>query len=181
MLPVSWVTARRPYFYSQANSFINNLKKSPKTRGTAQWNHKLNAISEAARALLRELPKEWLKESTFVPIPPSKAEGHPEYDDRLLRILKKLDVDARELVRQKKSMEATHVSTDRHTVSELNANYEINEDLAKPAPTHIVVLDDMVTAGSHFRAICRKLSARFPGVPISGVFLARRIFPDVSK
>src|SRR6267378_5684098 len=170
-------TRGKSFDYSNANSFINNLKKSPKTRGTWQWRHKQKAIRVAAKTLLRELPDEWLSDSTFVPVPPSKAKNHPEYDDRMLQVLGKPGVDVRELVHQTQRIEATHVSEDRHSVGRLVENYQIDEDQTEPPPTHIVIVDDMVTAGAHFRAMCRVLDERFPGVPISGVFLARRVFP----
>jgi hypothetical protein len=171
-------TARKRYDHSPANSFIGNLKKSPNKRGTYEWRHKLNAIAEAASTLQRELPKKWLAGSTFVPIPPSDAKDDPEYDDRMTQILARLKVDVREVVYQRCSMPPTHESEERHSVDDLLENYEIDEGQAKPAPKHIVIVDDMVTAGAHFRAMTRILSRRFPGVPISGVFLARRIFAD---
>src|ERR1700727_1953071 len=161
------------------NSFINNLKKHPSKRNTWEWPHKVRAIRTASRTLRRELPADWLSDSTFVPVPPSKARGHAEYDDRMLQVLRGLgDADVRELVVQTESMEATHVSDQRHTINELVANYEIDEDQAEPEPTHIVIVDDMVTAGAHFRAMARVLGERFPTVPISSIFLARRIFPE---
>jgi hypothetical protein len=161
------------------NSFINNLKKQPSKRNTWEWPHKVRAIRTASRTLLRELPPDWLSDSTFVPVPPSKARGHAEYDDRMLQVLRGLgNADVRELVIQTESMEATHVSDQRHTINELVANYEIDEDQAEPEPTHLVIVDDMMTAGAHFRAMARVLGERFPAVPISGVFLARRIFPE---
>ena len=171
-------TARRAFNYSEANSFINNLKKKPSVKGTYQWRHKLAAIRDAADTLSRELPKDWLKKSIFVPIPPSKAKKHPEYDDRMLQVLKKIEgADIRELVYQVRSMEATHVSSDRHSIEDLVANYRINEELANPEPKHIVIVDDMMTAGAHYRAMLKILKKRFPNATFCGVFLARRIFP----
>lgn len=171
-------TRGKSFSYSDGNSFINNLKKSPKTRGTAQWKHKQNAIDVAAKTLRRELPKKWLSHATFVPIPPSKARNHPEYDDRMLQILAKLNVDVRELVHQRRSMKPTHESENRHTVDELVKNYEIDEALSRPIPKHIVIVDDMITAGAHFKAMAKALGDRFLGVQISGVFLSRRVFSD---
>jgi predicted amidophosphoribosyltransferase len=143
-------TAKRAFSYSDANNFIGNLKKKPSVRNTFQWQHKLRAIRQAAETLSEELPKAWLKKSTFVPIPPSKAQDHPEYDDRMSKVLKKLDgADVRELVVQNKSMEATHVSTKRHSIDQLVANYEIDEELTEPEPNHLVIVDDMMTAGAH--------------------------------
>jgi hypothetical protein len=40
---------------------------------------------------------------------------------------------------------------------------------------HIVVFDDLLSGGSHFAAMKIGLSRLFPGVRISGVFLARRV------
>jgi len=167
-------------FGPPGNNFINNLKKKPSKRGTWEWQHKLRAIEEAAITLRPELPKEWLSDATFVSNPPSKARDDPEYDDRMLQVLKKLgrEVDVRELVIQTHSMDATHVSEQRHSIDTLVEIYEIQEDLVRPKPTHIVIVDDMITAGNHFRAMCRVLEQRFPQVPLSGVFLARRVLPE---
>lgn len=163
------------------NSFINNLKKKPSKRGTYEWQHKLRAIDDAAETLRHELPGDWLENSTFVPIPPSKAKDHPEYDDRMSQVLHKLgqDVDVRELVYQKESMDETHTLLQRHSIEELVDNYEIDEDETYPEPTHIIIVDDVMTAGKHFRAMVSVLEEKFPRVPISGVFLARRVFPDI--
>lgn len=171
-------TRGKSFEYSDANSFINNLKKSPKTHGTSQWRHKQKAIRVAARTLLRELPDEWLSDSTFVPVPPSKAKDHPEYDDRLVQMLAKLNVDVRDVVYQSHTMPAAHESENRPSIDDLVENYEIDEHQTEPTPTHIVIVDDMITAGTHYRAVARVLRERFPDVPISGVFLARRIFAD---
>jgi hypothetical protein len=162
------------------NNFIFNLKKKPHTKGTAQWRYKLIAIDDATRTLSRELPHEWLSDSTFVPVPPSKAKDDPEYDDRMTQVLLGLgdSVDVRELVYQSQSMDETHSLDDRHSIETLVENYEIDEDQVRATPMHIVIVDDMVTAGVHYRAMCRLLEERFPGVPISGVFLARRVLPE---
>ncbi len=173
---IEW-TAKKGYSYSDANGFMSNLKKNPSV-DRFQLKHKLTAIREAAETLAEELPEKWLKKYTFVPVPPSKSKKDDDYDDRMSEILTKIgDVDVRELVYQLKSMDATHtLKKKRHKVSELAANYKIAEKLTKPEPTRIVIVDDMVTAGAHYRAMCQVLRKRFPEVPISGVFLARRIF-----
>jgi predicted amidophosphoribosyltransferase len=59
------------------------------------------------------------------------------------------------------------------------ANYAIDEALASPEPTHIWVLDDMLTTGAHFKAAQRVLVRRFPSAKVFGVFIARRApLPD---
>ena len=57
------------------------------------------------------------------------------------------------------------------------ADFIIDEALADPAPSRIILFDDVLTTGSHFKAMQLVLSGRFSGVPIMGVFLARRLMP----
>jgi hypothetical protein len=46
-----------------------------------------------------------------------------------------------------------------------------------PAPVRIGVVDDVLTLGAHFRAMKHVLQQRFPGVPVVGFFIARRVHP----
>jgi hypothetical protein len=87
-------------------------------------------------------------------------------------------LDVRELVLQRNSLAASHESQQRQTVADLMREYYIDENLVDPQPRRIGVFDDVLTVGTHFVAMKRVLSARFPGVPISGFFIARRVFPN---
>ena len=90
------------------------------------------------------------------------------------------EIDVRPLVVQAASTTAAHEAGDgeRITVAELLAVYRIDEAQCHPAPTTIWIMDDVLTAGTHYRAMHHVLAARFPGVPIYGVFLARRVFAN---
>jgi len=128
------------------------------------------------------LNDQWLEVATLVPVPPSKARTENEFDDRMERIcaLIQQDRDVRNLVVQNNSMVANHArgANDRVTVPELLQVYEIDETLANPEPTQIGIVDDMLTAGTHYRAMHTILSQRFPAAQTVGLFVARRIFPD---
>lgn len=50
--------------------------------------------------------------------------------------------------------------------------------VSQPPPRAIGIFDDVLTAGTHFRAMDTILRARFPNVPITGIFLARRVLPS---
>ena len=65
------------------------------------------------------------------------------------------------------------------TPSQRAANYRINEECTSRDPTHIVLVDDVLTTGSHFKGAMMVLQQRYPGVPIVGLFLARATRPDV--
>ena len=84
-------------------------------------------------------------------------------------------LDIRELVLQKSDMPAAHESDVRPTRHQLIQNYAINEDVSSPPPKSIGVFDDVLTAGKHFKAMQHVLSERFPGVPVLGFFVARRL------
>jgi predicted amidophosphoribosyltransferase len=176
-------TSNRKYDYSDANQFISNFKKSPLKRGMPEYWHKERAIDLAANVLRDQLPNEWLADSTFVPIPPSKTRDHPEYDDRVTQVLTRIgSIDVREIVYQLESMDATHMMGEsRHSIEDLVANYRIDENLIDPEPNHIVIVDDMLTAGKHLRAMRRVLGNQFPDAKFSAVFLARRIFAEVGE
>lgn len=170
-------TARAGFTYSATNDLISNLKKSMDKKGRAEWKYKGMAITQAANQLREVLPLEILSDATFVPIPPSRVKTDPLYDDRVLQILHGLGIqmDVRELVTQTESYEASHGMEVRLGPDELYPLYRIDEELTVSAPTSLVVVDDVLTTGSHFRAMKRILTGRFLGVSVIGVFVARRV------
>jgi hypothetical protein len=173
----------RDYSFGATNSLISNLKKKPSLQGSAQYRYKTRAIQECAVSLSQAINAAWLKGATLVPVPPSKAQDNPEYDDRIAQICRLIPadfkVDVRELVVQTTSTNAAHESNDRPSVDDLLEIYEIAEDQAEPAPRRIAIIDDVLTAGTHYRAVYTILRQRFPGIPIVGMFVARRIFPQI--
>ena len=73
---------------------------------------------------------------------------------------------------------ASHENDERVTVEELLEVYAIDEALCDPAPSAIAIIDDVITAGTHFRAMADTLRAKFPEAQIIGLFIARRVYPD---
>lgn len=168
--------------FSDTNQLIHNLKKKPSERLTkGGWQYKGRAIQTCAAALRDALDPKWLQIGTIVPVPSSKAVGHPDHDNRLAQIAMALSTpspDVREIVKHDSSHEAAHESNERPTVEELLAIYEIDEAVAaSKAVQSIAIFDDVLTVGTHFRAMQIKLAARFPGIPIFGIFIARRAIP----
>jgi len=54
-----------------------------------------------------------------------------------------------------------------------------NVDKVEPRPSAVVIFDDMVTAGSHYMAMKKKIIEVYgPDMPIKGLFLTRRIFSE---
>lgn len=170
-------TSGQGYAFSTTNDLISNLKKKP---GAGGQYYKQQAIGRCAGYLRQALSADWLKVATLVPVPPSKIVGDPLHDDRVERICRKIGagIDIRAIVRQTQSTTAAHeVSAgERPSVEDLLAVYEIDPALSAPIPKVIGIIDDVLTAGTHYRAMQIKLSAQYPGVPIFGIFIARRVF-----
>ncbi len=171
-------TARKGYTYSETNNLILNLKKSMDTKGTNQWPHKRRAIISAATALRNALPESWLQTATFVPIPPSKAKNDPLYDPRMTSMLQRINtaqpVDVREIIVQTQSTVAVHNSVETRNPEQIKRFYISDEALLVPPPHTIIICDDVLTTGAHFKAAQALLAETFPGVPMVGVFIARR-------
>jgi hypothetical protein len=169
-------------FSTPTNDLILNFKIPPselKTNPRRQrW--KDAAINEIASALGRHLSA--LQAGRIVvPIPTSKVPGHPDYDDRLLRALARSKANpslaVRELMKQHESTDADHESDNRQSFNELLANSYINETFALPIPTGIILLDDVLTEGKHFKVCQQLIRARYGDqLPIAGFFVARRIY-----
>jgi hypothetical protein len=175
-------TSGRNYSFSATNSLISNLKKKPSISSQNEIYYKNRDVTQCARSFVGSLNPEWLKQVTLVPVPGSKAIGHLDYDNRIDRMCRSMghSVDVRNLVVQIDSTVAAHEagSGDRVTVAELLALYHIDEALVAPPPAILGIVDDVLTAGTHFRAMHRILTERFPGVAIAGLFIARRVFPN---
>ena len=176
-------TSGRDYSFSETNSLISNLEK-PVNSSPGQLYYKEQAIERCARSMREAINDKWLQFGTLVPVPPSKAPTDALYDNRMERICNRIwpgVADVRNLVVQNVSMQASHERTQgqhRITKEELIDAYSIDETAANPAPRGIAIVDDMLTAGTHYRAMHHVLSQRFQGVQIVGMFVARRIFPE---
>lgn len=175
-------TSGAGYQHGETNDIISNLKKEMDRRGRSEWKWKGWAIDKCAGELELSIGEtKWAKTATIVPMPPSAAVGTPAYDDRLLQILAKAlpEADVRQLLVATASREPAHAGSEhRKTPEEHYANLSIDEDLVDPAPSAIGIFDDLIVTGSQFVAAKRLLSERFPGVPILGLFIARRALPN---
>lgn len=173
-------SARKGFSHSATNNLILNFKKPVKYRGTASWPYKARAIVSAAHVFSENLGPD-LARITLVPIPPSKLRGDPEYDDRMIVMLRGLSPprgikpDVRELIVQNKSMPAAHGSNNRLPPADWEQAYSIDEPLTDPAPSWIGIIDDVLVTGCRFRAVSNVLKSRFPLARITGLFIARRV------
>ena len=173
-------SARKGFAHSATNSLIANFKRPVKYKGHASWQYKIRDINAAAHAFSQNLGSAFSK-ITLVPIPPSKLKSDPEYDDRMIAMLRAMRApagiapDIRELVVQTKAMPAAHGNENRLPPKDWEAAYSIDETTAVPTPTWIGIIDDVLVTGCRFRAMSNVLKARFPQTRITGLFIARRV------
>jgi hypothetical protein len=169
--------------YGPANQFIRNLKIRPSdiTRDPRRALYNTGAIAHGANALRRLLSQHEVEtRCTIVPIPCSKTADHGDYDDRLNKMLQQgfsgLRFDMQPLLQTRQSTAADHESGgQRATYAELLAN-TVLLPCSTPARPTIVVLDDVLTSGKHFRVASDLLTSAFPNARVVGLFLARRYF-----
>jgi predicted amidophosphoribosyltransferase len=178
-----WSSGQRPdYTQYPVNSLISNLQISP-TRKTSQpqrhyW--KERAIKYTAEALAALLPEEWRNAVTFAPIPPSRVVDEPEYDERLLTVLKAIRpklADVRPLVVLKSDC-GVDSKQKGLTPADRAVHYVVDEKLVDPEPEIVMLFDDVLTTGCHYKAIEQVLKVRFPNATVFGLFLARAVRPQ---
>lgn len=177
-------TSGRNYAFGPGNDLISNLKKKPSSSSQGELRHKRRVIGECSAFFRHAINPEWLDKATFVPVPGSKAVGHPDFDDRMVEIFRGIraspPIDVRKMILQTASTNAAHevgLVGHRPTVDELLENYTFDQTTLKPEPRWIGIVDDVLTAGVHYRAVHTMLAKQFPKARIVGFFVARRVFP----
>lgn len=147
----------------------------------ARRRRKQAAIDTVASVLRRCCDRRWVQDATWSPIPTSGAFGTREYDDRLSRTLRiafeGYDCDVRDLLRQTASTKPDHAAVRRLSSGSLYGLLQV--DLAslvkRPLRHRIILFDDLLTSGKHFKCCQGRLHETVPQVPVSGLFFARRV------
>lgn len=181
-------TARSGFGYSKSNDLMYNLKKPMSMKGSSGWHYKSKAIIECGELMKEAIPQVIdTAKATFIPIPPSKIKGDPFYDGRVNEILQlacPYPADVRELIICNESREAAHLASqgERPSVAQLLSNMRINNTLlSTPIMESVVIFDDMITGGNHFKACQQLVKQQFPHVSIIGIFIARRELSSASN
>lgn len=176
--------AHKGYQGGDTNQLIFNYK-CPMSANAGRLTWKARAINSVASGLRGALSRENAEQFTWVPIPPSKAVGDPGYDDRLQKTLETAfngyHVDLRPLIRQTTSTNADHTTGERLTPDLLYEMLEIDQVAltTRPLSRAIILFDDVLTTGKHFKCCERRLREVVPeATHILGVFIARRILAD---
>ena len=165
---------------SVANQLTDNFKIDPAVESSHpyRWNkHKVGAVNQFADELAGFLPKE----IAISAIPPHAKRGDEEFDprfDMLFDALRRIRPDLRpcEPVIQSRSTIPAHLADERPSIEEILSTLQY-VGFSGSAPKHLVLIDDVVTAGKHFSACRRLILANALGIHIYGVFWAKTIWP----
>lgn len=177
-------TAGGGFQASETNQQILNLKKSP-TAPAAQLQWKTRAVDYWGNVILNSAGLDLdrcARDVTFVPIPCSKPQGHPEYDDRMLRVMthvaqRKAGIDVRPLLLQTAIRDAQHHGN-RSDPAGIAATLGVDRScLTVPLRPILIIVDDVITRGASFAAAKGILRGLTGVQAVHGMFLARTIHP----
>jgi hypothetical protein len=173
---------RQPAGECPGTQLIRDLKIPPTALGlrSSRRRFKRRAIAHAARALRRLLPREWPEESvSLIPMPCSKASGACDHDDRIHAVLRRAfagrEVQVRALLRTTRSVTADHLRGTRSSRAELREVLQVRDDGGPALRSTVVIVDDVLNSGKHFKVAQQLLLARYGVRDIRGLFLARCI------
>jgi hypothetical protein len=164
---------------SDANNLIQNLKKDVSKKGTREWPHKVRAIQRFGF----ELSEIFHLNSHYAvaAIPTSRRPDDPLYDSRLDDAIKEL-VRLRPLVSIHAPAGFRESHTPQHVLGERMRPDAIYEKLEwygfdGPAPAVLCLIDDLITCGSHFKAMQRLITEHHRNTSVFGVFWAKTYWP----
>lgn len=176
---------------SKVAQLVENFKKDPAKRAEQDpyWTkYKKQAMIQFRDDLLLyfDSDTDWMSdhEVIVIPMPTSRTKSHDYYDDRLCRVCKSVCKTVDELnyldcFESIEDYQASHKGGTRN-VQEIMQNTRImptahNRILGAGT---VVLVDDVLTTGSHYRACKELLSEINPDLRVIGLFWARQDSPD---
>ena len=163
--------------YTSENDLILNFKKRmDRQNRPAEWKWKLWAIRKISELFIQNLPPVTEPNTVFVPIPPSRVKTDPLYDDRVIQVLRNFcnsqpNAEFRDIITVNANMTPTHEA--KMSPDEIIPFLTIDKVLCAVQKEKIILVDDVITEGAHFKACQRLLQAEFRDSQIKGLFVAR--------
>lgn len=156
------------------NSAILNFKKSPIADGQQYRTQAINLFAQEAQLLIDCKDN---KTFTVTAIPSSKSKDDPNYDNRfedffnVLRVLRPC-IKVQWPVRIKNSTDPTHLAKGIRDPKIIASNY-IYHGLTSDLPDSLLVFDDVLTTGAHFRAFKDFIRSSGYAGNVYGIFWAK--------
>ena len=161
--------------FTPENDLIMNFKKGMDKQGRNEWKWKGFAIARISELFINNIPP-LKKPAIFVPIPPSNAKNDPMYDDRIVQVVNNFcnareNAECREIILANANVIPTH--KEKKSPDELLPFLTVDKALCQDQVRNILIVDDVITEGAHFKACQTLLKAEFPNSKIKGLFIAR--------
>ncbi|MBD1997310.1 hypothetical protein H6G00_11835 [Leptolyngbya sp. FACHB-541] len=174
------------YSFSETNNLISNLKASPQQQQRLRY--KRLAMEKFAAEVI-DLFTDGLKKTSslvLVPMPPSKAKDHPDYDNRIEVVAQRVaeafeNIVCLPLLVTIESHEGYHTSGASREAEDIYNSIAVDEEITGyySEGSTFVILDDILTSGAHYAAARRKLLERFSNTEVKGLFWAKSQYMDV--
>ena len=149
---------RKGFSHSTTNQTIWNIKKPLSTRGTPQWKYKNQAISIIGKSIAASLNRALLPNAVLVAIPPSKPPTHPEFDDRIQRVVDAaIPFQSANVLRTAFVRNAKHIGQNHRSIDSIYQSLELVENAEASIRQTCILVDDVLTTGASFLACKRKL------------------------
>jgi hypothetical protein len=168
------------YAASEANGLISNFKKDISKKGTNQWRYKVNAAYQFADELSKVLPKD----SCISFLPTSKCCDDGDFDPRFEMTEARLktirpDIIVEWPIRRKQTASPAHFGTAKRKIQSVYDDLEwVGFSVEQKC---VVLIDDVITCGTNFKACQRLIRENTQGVTILGLFWARTVWNDQSS
>lgn len=168
------------YQGSPSNQLISNFKIEPSYRGGPRWYYKTRAIQQFAL----ELKSLFNHGVCIIPAPTSHSINDPDYDSRIVDTIHLLiedrpDIRCENILDVVQKIPSAHGEEGPRNPNVLKHYFRVLDPSA-PLPSQVVIVDDVVTTGGHFKACKALLQEKYPTTQIIGVFWALRRFDDES-
>ena len=178
-------TARAGYAASPTNNLISNFKREVKYKNTNAWQYKIQAIKNVAKMICSSLDWDRMDNIYWQHIPSSKSKSDPEYDDRFEQLFDEMsriaptNFNRLDCLQTITSNVADHISGNRTSIEDLVTNIQFIPPPPNVIPRQIMILDDIITNGNHYKATQNVLSSYFRDCYFTGMFIARTVHLQV--
>lgn len=167
-------TPGKLFSHSQTNQTIWNVKKPLSAKGTAAWRYKNEAITTIGKSIAANLNPALVHQAVLVPIPPSKPPTHPEFDDRIERVVDAANpFQGAKVLRTAVTRDPNHIGQNQRSVEGIYQSLEFSENPENLIRHTCILVDDVLTTGASFLACKRKLLELNGVTRVLGVFGAR--------
>lgn len=165
--------------YRTIHDFKANPVKARESR--AYMKRKQRAMERIAADLISFFTsRDRLPEMRFLLIPAvtSKPEGHPEHDDRLLKVCRSIaestsSVTCADILSVDGELASSHSSAGTRHPADLLPHIAVDSTFPIDGHDVLIVFDDVITTGGHFKACKQAILQAYGNVDVAGIFWAR--------